>query len=86
MVFFRWTLDFKYNRTSLFQPIWVKLPSLRRHLFDEAILKRIISTVGIPIRVDRNSLFGDGLITPRIIVKVDLREEREPFIYVNHGG
>ena len=82
-----WTPDFNPNYQRLTNAqIWIKLHDLPWEYWDASILKNIARGVGIPLKIDQNTLEGKFGHYARILVDIDLSKEITDSLMIERQG
>ncbi|PHU02035.1 hypothetical protein BC332_27286 [Capsicum chinense] len=53
MKILKWTPNFEPNSEMSLAPVWINLPDLPRHFYEWDALCRIVSPIGIPLKMDK---------------------------------
>ena len=82
-----WSPDFNPNSQHLTNAqVWIKLHDLPWEYWDASILKNIARGVGIPLKIDQNTLEGKFGHYARILVDIDLSKELTDSLMIERLG
>uniref|UniRef100_A0A803PHI0 DUF4283 domain-containing protein n=1 Tax=Cannabis sativa TaxID=3483 RepID=A0A803PHI0_CANSA len=82
-----WSTDWNVIRMVKSVPLWIRLPKLGLQYWGKKILSALISTVGIPIMVDKYTKDQTRVQFARVLVEMDITDKPErSFWFVNEYG
>lgn len=81
-----WTPNFKPAEKTPIIPIWVSLPKLPWHCYNNDFVSGLLSPIGKVLYLDSASIKKTRGSQARVKVHVDLTEKRPPYIWMGYVG